>query len=150
MNNQMNYVKAVLTAIPIIALASCASIISKSQYPVSITSHPEGAIFSVVDRNNQLVHQGRTPETVTLASSAGFAKPARYSITFDEPEYEPSPHQLSSSIDGWYFGNVVLGGFIGMLVVDPITGAMWRLPKSISTDLVEKHGEADSQGNNLT
>jgi hypothetical protein len=29
---------------------------------------------------------------------------------------------------GWYlFGNVVFGGLIGILIVDPATGAMWAL-----------------------
>jgi len=30
-------------------------------------------------------------------------------------------------VNGWYFGNILLGGLIGMLIVDPATGAMYRL-----------------------
>ena len=34
---------------------------------------------------------------------------------------------MSSRINGWYVGNIVFGGFIGWLIVDPLTGAMWTL-----------------------
>jgi hypothetical protein len=34
---------------------------------------------------------------------------------------------VDSTINGWYVGNIVFGGFIGWLIVDPLTGAMWAL-----------------------
>jgi len=34
---------------------------------------------------------------------------------------------VNYKINGWYFGNVLVGGLLGMLVVDPATGAMWKL-----------------------
>jgi hypothetical protein len=30
-------------------------------------------------------------------------------------------------MDGWYIGNILFGGVIGFLIVDPATGAMWKL-----------------------
>ena len=33
-------------------------------------------------------------------------------------------------LNGWYIGNVVFGGLIGLLIVDPETGAMWRLDEN--------------------
>ena len=46
---------------------------------------------------------------------------------------------LEASIDPWYFGNFLVGGFIGILVVDPATGAMWKIEDtSISTSLEPK------------
>lgn len=38
-------------------------------------------------------------------------------------------------LNGWYFGNLLIGGFLGMLIIDPATGAMWKLdtpPISVS------------------
>jgi hypothetical protein len=35
---------------------------------------------------------------------------------------------INARIDGWYFANLFLGGWIGMLLVDPLTGAMWKIP----------------------
>lgn len=34
---------------------------------------------------------------------------------------------MEFKIDGWYFGNILLGGLFGMLIVDPATGAMYKL-----------------------
>jgi hypothetical protein len=34
---------------------------------------------------------------------------------------------VDSRINGWYVGNIVFGGLIGWLIVDPLTGAMWAL-----------------------
>ncbi len=34
---------------------------------------------------------------------------------------------MDSRINGWYVGNIVFGAFIGWLIVDPLTGAMWAL-----------------------
>ena len=30
-------------------------------------------------------------------------------------------------MNGWYAGNLLFGGFIGLLIVDPATGAMWKI-----------------------
>lgn len=38
-------------------------------------------------------------------------------------------------MDGWYIGNIFFGGLMGLLVIDPITGAMWKLPKIVSVSL---------------
>ena len=42
--------------------------------------------------------------------------------------------QIQGKLDGWYFGNLLFGGLIGMVIVDPITGAMYRLEKSYILD----------------
>ena len=41
--------------------------------------------------------------------------------------YKTSEVRIHSTINGWYFGNLLLGGVIGMVVVDPLTGAMYTL-----------------------
>ena len=39
-------------------------------------------------------------------------------------------------MNGWYFGNILFGGLIGMIAVDPATGAMYTLqPKAVDTTL---------------
>jgi hypothetical protein len=56
---------------------------------------------------------------------------------------------LHSSVSGWYFGNVVFGGLIGMLIVDPLTGAMYNLtPEKIEQPLTasQAHIIRDGKG----
>lgn len=38
-------------------------------------------------------------------------------------------------MDGWYIGNLLFGGLIGMLIVDPATGAMYKLDDSVYATL---------------
>jgi hypothetical protein len=30
-------------------------------------------------------------------------------------------------LNGWYAGNILIGGIVGLLIVDPATGAMYKL-----------------------
>ena len=120
---------ALTTVVCTVLMCGCASIVSKSQYPVTITSQPSGASISVVDETGKTILKGTTPTTVTLAAGAGFFKGKDYTVTFTKPGYTQHTATLRRGLDAWYIlGNIVFGGLIGWLVVDPITGAMWTLP----------------------
>ena len=112
-------------------LTGCSSIISKSEYSVAINSAPTGASFVISNENGQEVHSGVTPETVVLKSSSGYFAGASYNIAFTAEGYGTKNYTLNSSLDGWYLGNVVFGGLLGMLIVDPATGAMYNLPERV-------------------
>lgn len=113
----------------------CSTIVSKSDYAVAINSQPEGAEFTIVNRNGENVHQGMTPSTVTLSASSGYFKGETYTIELNKQGYAPQSFTLKSGVDGWYFGNLVFGGLIGMLIVDPATGAMYNLPERVDVSL---------------
>ena len=120
------YIALVVTAGAVV-LAGCASIVSKSEYPVAITSNPIGADFVVKRKNGVPVASGVTPATIVLPASEGYFQPAKYTIEYKRKGVIQSV-PLTAKIDGWYFGNLLFGGvIIGMLIVDPATGAMWRL-----------------------
>lgn len=107
--------------------SGCASIVSKSRYPVRITSVPDKTSFTITNRDGVEVASGVTPNTVVLKSGSGFFKKAIYAIKFKKEGYEDKMITLESDINGWYFGNIVFGGFIGLLIVDPATGAMYKI-----------------------
>lgn len=113
----------------------CASIISDRTYRVSITSSPGRAAFIVKDDRGRQVAAGTTPSTVILRASDGYFSPASYVVNFSLPGHAPSSVPIAGGIDGWYFGNVLFGGLIGFLFVDPLTGAMWDLPSEASASL---------------
>jgi hypothetical protein len=113
----------------------CASIVSKSQYPVTINSNPSGATVTIKNKRGVDVQKATTPATVTLAASAGFFSPANYSFQFEKEGYFPASTSLSAGMDGWYIGNILFGGLIGILIVDPATGAMWKLDDTVCGNL---------------
>lgn len=122
----------------IVSISGCASIIGKSSYPVTIKSTPDGTHFVVKDSSGSAIHTGETPATVTLNSSNGYFKKASYTIVFSKDGYNEQTVPLVSGLDGWYWGNILLGGVIGMLIVDPATGAMWKLPDNVAGNLAKQ------------
>lgn len=116
-------------------LAGCASIVSESEYPVSISSQPEGAEISIKNRSGKQIYSGKTPTSITLKAGAGFFKGEKYTVSFKKDGYAPHTAQVERGVDGWYIaGNFVFGGLIGWLIVDPATGAMWTL-ENLHVDL---------------
>lgn len=116
-------------------LAGCASILGKSSYPVTLRSDPAGAAIVVKNGAGNVIYQGVTPTTVTLASSSGFFQGENYSLTFTLEGFPERSTVIERSISGWYFGNILFGGILGMLIVDPATGAMWKLNTDVHMKL---------------
>lgn len=117
------------------ALTACASIVGKSNYPVSLRSDPAGAAIVIKNGTGTVVYQGVTPTIVTLTSSAGFFQGENYTVSFTMDGFPERSTVIERNISGWYFGNLLLGGFIGMLIVDPATGAMWTLNTNVHLKL---------------
>ncbi|MBU2704781.1 hypothetical protein KCM76_02240 [Zooshikella marina] len=126
---------AVASIISTTFISGCASIVSEDVYPVAINSTPTASKFVIRNEAGQTIHQGSTPETVTLNAGNGYFSGADYTITFSREGYNDLTVNLESSVDGWYWGNILFGGLIGMLIVDPATGAMYKLPTEVNSDL---------------
>jgi|SoiMethySBSTD1v2_1073268.scaffolds.fasta_scaffold1769816_1 hypothetical protein len=118
---------SVVMALLAAATSGCATIVAKSSQEITVTSAPPGAAVTVTNRAGLVVHSGNTPLTVTLRKGAGYFKPASYTLRFTKDGFEPSEMHLKGTVSGWYFGNIVFGGLIGMVAVDPATGAMYKL-----------------------
>lgn len=114
---------------------SCASIVSKSTYSVGVDSVPQGAKFTIKNDSNVIVTKGVTPAVVDLDADDGFFTRAKYTIALENQGYEPLSVPLKAKIDGWYFGNIIFGGLIGLVLVDPATGAMWKLPNGVCYEM---------------
>ena len=108
-------------------LSSCATIFGRSSYPVAIDTNPPGVDVSITDKKGREVYKGKSPATVVLKSSAGYFSKAEYQVRLSSVGYAEQVVPVNYKINGWYFGNVLVGGLLGMLVVDPATGAMWKL-----------------------
>lgn len=125
-------------ALSFICLSGCASIVSQSEYQVKINSSPEGASFEIKNQEGVKIESGVTPKEVTLTTKAGFFDGETYAIKFNKEGYESDFLVLDTQLDNWYFGNILFGGTLGSLIVDPLTGAMWELPKESSVSLVQQ------------
>jgi hypothetical protein len=123
----------------VVVLTGCATLFSQSTYPVSITSNPEKAKITITNMQNVVIYQGVAPAVVNLTAGDGFFKAASYIVTFSKPGYDDSIYNLKSNLDGWFWGNLLLGGVVGMLIVDPATGAMWKLDPHVSVNMIPQN-----------
>lgn len=121
------------------AATGCATIVGKSEYPVVFDTEPSGARIVVTDRDGHLMYKGESPVTLTLSSSAGYFRAASYDVKASKDGFEPGTGLLTANVDPYYFCNIFFGGLIGMLIVDPATGAMYRLPAWIKLQLSTKN-----------
>lgn len=120
-------------------LSGCATIVGEKTQVVQIDSNPSGAEFSIKDNQGRVIDTGVTPKSVTLEKSDGsyFGKKT-YEITFIKDGYKQTTLPIKSSANGWYIGgNIIFGGIIGWLIVDPFNGGMYTLsPKQTNATLL--------------
>jgi hypothetical protein len=133
-----------------LALTGCASIFNGSSQAVTIRSVPEGAAVAVFNRAGDKVHTGTSPLTLTLARGAGYFKPEVYKISFLKEGFAAKELTVTGTMSGWYIGNLLFGGLLGMLAVDPVTGAMYMFPDSITETLVEEPAKTSEGVRTLT
>lgn len=109
----MNKLAIILIVVLVHALiAGCASIISGTDQTMTFNSEPDGATVTV----SGLVI-GKTPLSVQIN------KGTNQSLTFEKEGYKKFTTQLSTSMDGWFWGNIVFGGLLGS-TTDGVSGAI--------------------------
>jgi hypothetical protein len=144
----MTYMSAVLGAS--MALSGCASIVHSGPRNIPVASEPQGAKVSIYDRGNLLVMTSTTPFVAPLNPGFGYFKSQTYRLVFEMPGYNSAVVNLDSSVSGWYFGNLLFGGLIGMLIVDPLTGAMYNLaPEMIEQPLSASQAQLMRNGDGV-
>lgn len=123
-------------------LAGCGSIIKGSTHEIAFTSTPTQANISIVDEDGNQVFDGKTPATVTLDKKRGYFSGKTYHVTVDKPGYERFETTLNTQVSAWYVGgNIVFGGLIGWLIIDPLTGGMWTIsPEEVDATMAGAAG----------
>ena len=121
-------------------MTGCATIISGSTQAVTIKSVPDSATLSISNKAGEKIHSGQTPATVNLKRGAGFFKAESYTITLEKAGYQPKTVTVTGTVNGWYVANIIFGGLIGLLIVDPATGAMYSLSPDVVNATLQQEG----------
>lgn len=110
-------------------IISCATIIGKGGHEnLNIKSTPEQAAVVITDEAGVKVFEGKTPTITPLLKKRGFFRGKTYNVTISMAGFNDQKFTVDTKLGGWYiFGNLLFGGLIGYLIVDPATGAMWTL-----------------------
>jgi len=139
--------KRIVAAMAIVCgLTGCASVFNGTTQAVTIRSAPEGATVAVTNRAGVKIHTGTTPVTLTLKRGAGYFKSETYKVALTKEGFADKELTIDGTLSGWYIGNIMLGGALGMLIIDPATGGMYTFPDSVMGTLdgqVQKTSSAD-------
>jgi hypothetical protein len=141
-----NVIKKIVAAVAVclwLSLSGCATIVHSGPRAIDVGSVPPGATVSIYDRSNSLVMTNTTPFVAQLSTKFGYFKSENYRLVFQMKGYATVESRIDSSLSGWYFGNLLFGGLIGMIIVDPLTGAMYNLePDKIQQTLTPSQAQA--------
>jgi hypothetical protein len=133
--------QALVVSLIVMIGTGCASIIKGGgSQAIQFKSNPSGAKCDLSDFNtNNKLSSITTPAIVPLEKSNGYFKYAKYRINCSLDGKISQEAIIEGYANGWYIGgNLLFGGLIGYLIVDPATGAMWSLePELVSVDFDE-------------
>ena len=138
-------IKLVCFSILSISILSCASIIHGPSQNVDFSSQPAGAKITI-DGNNY----GVTPKTVPLRRKGRLkgetGDKKEYEVKLELAGYYPYELKIKREMDGWFLGNLLFGGLIG-IIIDASNGSMYKLnPDQIIAQLGRTTGKADIKG----
>lgn len=112
----------------VLGLNSCATIMHGTKQAVNISSNPSDALVWV-DKN----FVGKTPVVVKMTRGDN------HIVKIELKGYLPYEIAVSKHMSGWVFGNLVIGGFIGV-VIDAVSGGIYTLsPEQIQSELHSGH-----------
>jgi hypothetical protein len=133
-NVNWNMKKTITTALLLVALApgltGCATIMDGTKQTVGFSSNPSNATVTI---DGKVL--GQTPLTEELS------KKKTHLVKINLDGYYPYEMNLTKKTNGWVWGNIIFGGFIG-LAVDAATGGMYKLtPEQVHAEM-KKNGVA--------
>ncbi len=113
-------------------LSACATMVEGTTDTVTLSSTPEGATCTLERGGERIGAVASTPGSVSLSKSRNDLV-----VQCSKPGYRPETKVVQSSFTGTTFGNLLLGGVVGV-VVDAASGANSQYPKDIRIDMAEE------------
>jgi len=119
---------AAACGITVLSVSGCATIIHGTQQDVGISRTPRGATITIDN-----IDKGATPVVAKLK------RKENHTVKIQLAGYQPFETTLTHSVSGWVWGNIAIGGLIG-LAVDAVSGGIYKLtPEQVSGSLQTGH-----------
>ena len=119
-------------------LGACATIMRDNTQAIPIKSNVEKVDIKITNKTGEIIFEGQTPTTLTLrtAGKSGYFNPEKYTVVASKDGYKTQTTVIDWHVSGWYYvGNLALGGIIGYLIVDPISGDMYYLDEDVNLNM---------------
>jgi hypothetical protein len=128
-----------LPILSILLFSGCATIIHGSRQGMTITCEPRVANVFIDG-----VRMGQTPLYTKLSRAHN------HKLHISLEGYQPYELNLTRKLDGWIFGNILIGGAVG-IGIDALTGSMFRLsPKDFYPELKPDKAIGSNQTDNIS
>jgi len=130
----------IILSVAVFLTSGCATIVKGGSQNVTVKTDPPGANCELSKQGKSVGVVNPTPGTVGLGKGA-----ASLDVICKKSGYLDASAKLSSSVQGWTWGNLLLGGPIG-IVWDAASGAMHEYQSEISMKLLpESFGSVESR-----
>ena len=122
--------KSILIIFASVLLSSCATIVSGTTQSILVdTFNAHGANCKGVDSKGREYYWPDTPSSTTVQKGD-----APLVIICTKPGFKKTVHSVDETVTGSVFGNIILGGGIGILV-DAISGGAQEYPNIVKFPL---------------
>ncbi|MBL8416161.1 MAG: hypothetical protein JNM42_17160 [Propionivibrio sp.] len=130
-----------LTLVLVIVVATtlatgCATVTKGTTQPVTLHTDPDGATCDVTRELKNVASLSATPGQVLVDKAWG-----SIDVSCRKSGHQPTEVRVDSEVQGWTFGNILIGGIIGF-AVDAASGAMRQYPQFIMLTLVPEEFES--------
>jgi hypothetical protein len=110
-------------------MSGCATITKGTQQTVTVATDPSGATCDMTRDGKPLAVVNPTPGSIPIEKARG-----SIAIVCKKPAYKDAAGTLASEFQAMTFGNIILGGLIG-IAVDAASGAMHEYPTMVTITL---------------
>lgn len=112
--------------------SACASIVDGTKQEVDLQTSPVGCSRCELSNSKGNYSATCTPQKVMVKRAYG-----PLSVQCYGPN-SSGQTEVESSVKGWFFGNILIGGLIGM-GVDAATAAAWDYPQTIHVQMLQNN-----------
>ncbi|MDR0526910.1 MAG: hypothetical protein LBG79_03720 [Spirochaetaceae bacterium] len=125
---------AAFIAVIAAGLSSCGTLAGRSTSAMGVQSPKAGVPFEIVDGSGKVVASGVTPQVVALKT--GTLGGNKYTIKYKKAGAD-AEMKVKTTLNGAALNGTLraMGGFIVGLIIDPITGAMFKLPDVVTLEI---------------
>ena len=119
-------------------LSSCATVMRDNNQTIPIKSSAGKVDIKITNKAGELIFEGQTPTVLSLKTAAkgGYFNPEKYTITASKDGFQTQTSVVDWHVSGWYWaGNFFIGGLIGYLIIDPLTGDMYYLDEEVNLNM---------------
>jgi hypothetical protein len=113
----------------LILLPGCATIFEGTGESVSVSTEPAGADCTVERKGTRLGQVNPTPGSIHIDKSKD-----DLAIHCEHAGYQPANMSVSPRFQGTTFGNILVGGLVGV-VVDAASGANFEYPPDLRINM---------------